>query len=169
MMGAFWAVFLFVAAAVLIILEFILPGGILGTFGALALVGSGVVGVMNYPELALFIILGEFLGGMGIFVVGMYFLSTVGARGPLVLQDALDSESGWENVHTDTSLLGRTGRVQTALRPSGIVEIDGRRLDVVSDGGVIDAGEMVRVIKVSGNYILVERVEAPAEEIQTAE
>jgi len=169
MMGAFWAVFLFMAAAVLIILEFLLPGGILGTFGALALVASGVVGVMYYPELALFIILGEFLGGMGIFVAGMYFLSAFGAKGPLVLNDALDSEQGWENLSTDVSLVGRSGQVLTALRPSGIVEIDGRRLDVVSDGGVIDAGESVRVIKVSGNYILVERAGASAAEIQTAE
>ena len=169
MMAAFWAVFLFVAAAVLIILEFILPGGILGAFGAMALVASGVVGVVSYPEFALLIILAEFLGGMGIFVAGMYFLSTVGARGPLVLSDALDAEQGWENVHTDASLVGRTGTVTTALRPSGIVEIEGRRLDVVSDGGVIDSGETVCVVKVSGNYILVERAAAPAAEIQAAE
>ncbi|MBI1319849.1 MAG: hypothetical protein GC168_13040 [Candidatus Hydrogenedens sp.] len=168
-MPLFWMAFLFAGAAAMIILEFVLPGGILGVFGVLFLIGSTVVGVTNFPDLALVIILGEFIGGIGIFLTGMYVLSTVGARGPLFLTDSMDSEAGWENMKTDAGLVGKAGVVVTALRPAGIVEIDGARLDVTSDGAIIDPGEPVRVVRVSGNYIVVERALAPEGEIQTAE
>ena len=44
------------------------------------------------------------------------------------------------------------------LRPAGIAEIDGRRIDVVSDGEMIEPSVTVRVIQVEGNRVVVERV-----------
>ena len=43
------------------------------------------------------------------------------------------------------------------LRPAGICEFDGRRVDVVSQGGFIDGGSEVEVIKVDGNRIVVKK------------
>ena len=40
----------------------------------------------------------------------------------------------------DHRALGRTGTALSPLRPAGIAEIDGARVDVVSDGGFIEAG-----------------------------
>jgi membrane-bound serine protease (ClpP class) len=58
---------------------------------------------------------------------------------------------------SDRHWLGRTGTVLSPLRPAGIAEIDGTRVDVVSDGGFIDAGTPIEVARVDGNRIVVRR------------
>ena len=50
---------------------------------------------------------------------------------------------------------GQTGVARTALRPSGVVEIDGRRHDVVAEGAMIEAGAEVTVVAVDGLSITV--------------
>jgi membrane-bound ClpP family serine protease len=51
--------------------------------------------------------------------------------------------------------VGRSGEARTALRPSGIAEFDGVRLNVVSDGEWIANGQKLRVERVEGNRIVV--------------
>jgi membrane-bound ClpP family serine protease len=52
-------------------------------------------------------------------------------------------------------LVGRIGIAQTNLLPSGMVLIDGRKLDAVSTGMPIDAGAPVIVIKTHAGKIQV--------------
>ena len=76
----------------------------------------------------------------------------------LVLETGMPSEGGWVSTpEEDRHWLGRTGRASSPLRPAGIAEFDERRVDVVSDGGFIDAGTAVEVIRVDGNRIVVRR------------
>jgi membrane-bound ClpP family serine protease len=42
----------------------------------------------------------------------------------------------------------------------GIAEIDGQRIDVVSDGDLISAGEKIEVTRVDGNRIVVRRLQS---------
>jgi membrane-bound serine protease (ClpP class) len=53
--------------------------------------------------------------------------------------------------------LGRMGRATTPLRPAGIAEIEGQRVDVVSNGELIEAGATVVVSRADGNRIVVQR------------
>lgn len=55
------------------------------------------------------------------------------------------------------SLLGRTVRAATVLRPSGAVEVEGERFDVVTNGEFVEAGELVKVVAVQGQRVIVER------------
>ena len=64
----------------------------------------------------------------------------------------------------DAGLLGRTGRTSSALRPAGIAEIDGRRVDVVSEGELVEAGQPIEVIRVDGNRIVVRQTNVPKAE-----
>jgi membrane-bound serine protease (ClpP class) len=50
------------------------------------------------------------------------------------------------------------GRVITPLRPVGIAEFDGVRVDVVTDGEFIDKDSAVEVRKVEGTRVIVRRV-----------
>ena len=52
-------------------------------------------------------------------------------------------------------LMGKEGVTITALRPAGAAEIDGRRIDVVTDGVFVDAGVAVRVLSVEGARVVV--------------
>ena len=54
---------------------------------------------------------------------------------------------------------GRERVVVAPLRPSGTVEIEGRRVSVVSDGQLLDKGRRVRVVLVEGSRVVVEAVD----------
>jgi membrane-bound serine protease (ClpP class) len=56
---------------------------------------------------------------------------------------------------TDRSWLGKSGTAHTPLRPAGIADFDGERVDVVSDGEFIDSGSPIAVVRVDGNRIVV--------------
>ena len=76
----------------------------------------------------------------------------------LLLETALPSDRGYASApEADREWLGRTGRALSPLRPAGIVEIDGERVDVVSDGTLIEPGSAVIVTRVDGNRIVVRR------------
>lgn len=61
---------------------------------------------------------------------------------------------------TDTTadLVGRQGTALSVLRPAGKAEIDGRFLDVVSDGPFLSEGAAIEVVRVTGNRIVVRGV-----------
>jgi membrane-bound serine protease (ClpP class) len=54
-------------------------------------------------------------------------------------------------------LIGKQGVSSTPLHPAGIAEFQGERVDVVSEGELIDAGVAVKVVKVDGNRVVVRR------------
>jgi membrane-bound ClpP family serine protease len=58
-------------------------------------------------------------------------------------------------------LRGRYGKTVSALRPSGITDFDGRRVDTISEGGLIEPGQWVRCIDVKAGKVIVRPVDAP--------
>lgn len=54
------------------------------------------------------------------------------------------------DLEVSGNLLGATGVANSDLRPGGIAEIDGERIDVVSEGGYIPAGTAVVIVKDEG-------------------
>jgi membrane-bound ClpP family serine protease len=55
-------------------------------------------------------------------------------------------------------LLHCTGVAITPLRPSGTGLISGKRVDVVTEGGLIDRGASIKVIAVEGARVVVREV-----------
>lgn len=67
-------------------------------------------------------------------------------------------------------LRGRYGRAASDLRPAGVAEIDGRRVDVMSEGMLIPGGASVRVIDVRAGRVVVRAMEPPnLENMETAD
>jgi membrane-bound ClpP family serine protease len=58
-------------------------------------------------------------------------------------------------------LRGRYGRTTSALRPAGVVDFDGRRVDVLSEGALIEPGQWVRCIDVKAGKVIVREVDRP--------
>jgi membrane-bound serine protease (ClpP class) len=58
-------------------------------------------------------------------------------------------------------LRGKYGKTLSSLRPSGITEFDGRRVDTLSEGVMIDPGVWVRCIDVKAGRVIVRQVERP--------
>jgi membrane-bound serine protease (ClpP class) len=77
----------------------------------------------------------------------------------LILQTDLGSGPAHGSApETDLRWLGKQGRAASQLRPAGIAEIEGERVDVVADGVLIEAGERIEVMRVDGNRIVVRRI-----------
>jgi membrane-bound serine protease (ClpP class) len=60
--------------------------------------------------------------------------------------DRVERPAGIE-ADTEASLVGATGVAVSDLRPGGIVEIDGRRVDAVTSGEYVPAGEEIEVVR----------------------
>lgn len=152
-----WVIILFIAGMVLILAEFLIPGLVCGVVGALFVLASGGLGCYTYPDHAWLIIVGEFAGVVVSIMLGIYILSSTRAGKHLVLQESQQAKSGWVASDSDMSLVGKEGKVFTALRPAGSIIIDKKRIDAVSDGSFIEEGATIRVIEVYGSRVVVER------------
>lgn len=58
-------------------------------------------------------------------------------------------------------LRNRYGKTVSSLRPAGITDFDGKRIDTLSEGDMIDPGQWVRCIDVRAGRVIVRRVEKP--------
>lgn len=155
-----WALFLFLAGMILVLAEFIVPGGICGAMGVVILVLSGALAIQTYPDYVLTIVIVELTGVAACVVLGLFLLARTGAGRALKLEARQNVEDGYVNMESDTSLIGASGVVFSALRPAGSILVNGRRIDAVSDGTFIDKDARVRVVDVRGNRVVVEAMDA---------
>jgi membrane-bound ClpP family serine protease len=63
-------------------------------------------------------------------------------------------------------LIGKIGEAQSLMTPNGAVRIDGRTIDALSAGTVIEPGQHVRVIEVRGNRVLVQATEEGLSQVE---
>jgi membrane-bound serine protease (ClpP class) len=54
--------------------------------------------------------------------------------------------------------VGRSGFATSYLRPAGVASVDGKRVDVLTEGDFVPAGSPVRVSRVEGARIFVHPV-----------
>jgi len=143
----------------LLFLELFLPGGVLGVIGTISVF------------YACFLAFG-LSSGWGITALGLSFVVAVVAIrlfirsrvGKSLMLVGDEGAKGWRaNEAGLDALLGQEGTTLTKLRPAGMVEIGGRRVDVVADSEFLDAGIRVRVCEVEGNRVMVEAAETEAE------
>lgn len=83
-----------------------------------------------------------------------FVLSTSLGRSP--------SETNRENEQRSV-YLGKRGTAMTPLRPTGIAEIDGRRIEVVTEGEFIAAGSRIRVVAMDRRRFFVRLAESVEE------
>jgi len=58
-------------------------------------------------------------------------------------------------------LRGRFGRTLSPLRPAGVTDFNGRRVDTITEGMMVDAGQWVRCIDVKAGKVVVRPVDRP--------
>jgi membrane-bound ClpP family serine protease len=58
-------------------------------------------------------------------------------------------------------LKGRLGKALSPLRPSGVAEFDGKRVDVITEGFMVEPGQWVRCVEVKGSRVVVRPVDPP--------
>jgi len=78
--------------------------------------------------------------------------------GPRLRPDLADSQGGTAFSEHPRSLVGQEGTALTVLRPAGKAKINGRLIDVVSDGPFIGQDSRIEVVEVSGNRVVVRQI-----------
>ena len=143
---------------ILLVFEMYVPG-----FGAPGI--SGIVllvlgFVLLKPPLAEGLILFAILAAILCVALSICLYSASKGRlskSKLVLNDVAVSAKAAENNDLNY-FIGREGVTHTALRPAGIGEFDGVKLNVVSDGEFIAKDRPIRVQSVEGNRIVVREI-----------
>ncbi len=145
---------------------FVIPGfGVAGILGILAIVGALILGLVGAGDTSqvLMIAAGRVVFSLLIALLASLVILRYLPRLPfgrrLILESGLGAGQEFGSApDSDRRWLGKKGRASSLLRPAGIAEIEGERVDVVSEGELIDAGQFVEVTRVDGNRIVVRQV-----------
>ncbi|MEP6664032.1 MAG: NfeD family protein [Verrucomicrobiota bacterium] len=145
---------LLAVGVILILLETILPGLIAGIVGFCCLIAGIYFAYARFgAQTGHWVLSGVTVG----LIIGAlcwlrYFPNSRLAR-PLVSQSV-----GGDIGADQPELLAQTGVALTTLRPSGTAVIDGKRVDVVTEGALIEKGVSIKVVGIEGLRVIVRAV-----------
>ena len=153
-LGPFSLIVLFIIGIGAVITEMFIPGMIVGICGIVCMITSIVFAYNTNHN-----ILGHVLISCSIFSIPILLIIWY-----KIFSKAFsikESEKGFSSSnHELKELISKEGVTITPLHPSGIVLIDGKRVDVVTYGNMIGKNVKVKVVEVEGNRIVVKTVKA---------
>jgi membrane-bound serine protease (ClpP class) len=152
------SIVLFVLGIGLLISEMFIPSfGILGILGIAALIFGITMGAYD---------VGSALRSLGIaalialviIIVFAYVFRKRGIWNRFILSEQLTTDKGYVPQLSREKWIGQEGVALSMLRPSGLADINGERLDVITSGDYVDKGKPIRVMSVDGTRILVKEI-----------
>lgn len=155
------ALLLFAGLLLFCVEVFVLPGfGIAGGLGLLAMLG-GVALLVTGTPLDAAMALAAFVASLTLIGIGVWSAASRVRAGHPLFGGMLSRDEGYIAALPRPELEGVDGVALTDLRPAGVAEIGGERLDVVSESGWIGAGTPVRVLRAEGYRHVVRAVPLP--------
>ncbi len=160
-------VVMFIGGIFLLLLEIGTPiptfgiAGIIGvvlTIGSLFLALGGALSAINSTR-ALWTLCGSLAGFVVLVSLMIKYLPKTTWWNKFILTHEEKQAEGYAATPSPERFLGKEGVAHTLLRPAGIAEIDGERVDVVSEGEYINPGTRIIVTKVEGVRVVVKRLE----------
>lgn len=150
-----YQIIILIAGLIFLIIEMFSPGfGVSGGIGLVLLI-IGILITASTPLEALVMII-LLLAILGLALTVILHSTTKGKLSKtLILNEKLNKESGYIGTEDLEYFVGKEGIAVTTLRPAGIAEFDGVKLDVVSEGEYILNGTRVKITKVAGRRIVV--------------
>jgi Membrane-bound serine protease (ClpP class) len=152
----------FVAGIGLLTVEVFLPGfGLPGISGVILCAVSIGVTWANFGGMAA---LGITIVVLAVIAIAVSIALRSASNGRLAksgifLKDTESLEEGYSASEDLMVFLGREGVTTTVMRPTGIAEFDGVRLNVMTDGDFMAANTKVKIVSVEGSRIVVKSVE----------
>ena len=144
-----------VAGYVLLVVEMCVPGfgapGILGTILAVL----GLIAMQPAPVEGLILVIVYVLLLLIALLICMRSLSRGRLSKSRLVLSAVSTRSEPGGDGDLSRFAGKTGTAHTPLRPAGIAELDGVRLNVVTEGDYIEQGAPLRVVRADGNRVVV--------------
>ena len=139
--------------AALMIVEVFLPGFGLPGVSGIVLIGAGTVIIwLKAGALTALATLLVVIAVLAVLISYMMRRATEGgAHARIFLREKEELRSG-EDMQV---LLGKKGRTTSVLRPAGIGDFDGVRLNVVTEGSFIERDRPIEIVNVDGARIVV--------------
>jgi membrane-bound serine protease (ClpP class) len=138
---------------ILVMAEVFIPGGIAGSMGALLAAVGVIMGFTLDPLFGLILLVASFVGGIIAFWLWLKVFPKTPVGKRIILQSDARTWHGFSNENS--ALLGKSGMAHTPLHPSGIAVIEGKRVDVVTRGEMLDKDAPIKVVEVQGNRVVV--------------
>lgn len=140
----------------LLIVEMILPGFGAPGISGLLLVFTGVG--LTWAQAGPLAALGLFVMVVALSAIALAIVLRSTSRGALSASSFVLREQSGANLASSADLgvlVGKTGETLTPLRPAGMADIDGVRMNVVSEGDFIPKGKRVSIERVEGSRVVV--------------
>jgi len=147
---------------------YVVPGlNVVGIGGGLSIVAGVVLAFVEGGPM------GGMIATLGAIAVGgalFYVMWQTGAVQQFILSDVLTRDVDDDRREKDarSKYLGQAGVAVTPLRPAGVVEIDGERVEVQTEGGFIASGSDVRVVAMDRRHFFVRLADAEEDSIEDA-
>ena len=157
-----WSILLLLLGTCLAIMEIFFPSaGILGFLSAVAVLAAVVMGFYENALVGSLILLGAVIGLPTAIVLGFKYWpkTAIGRRVLLMAPESKDVLPDDAEKEFFQNLIGQVGRAKSKMLLSGVIVIDGRTVDAVSESQPIEIGEAVRVVQVRGHKVVVRPIE----------
>ena len=148
----------------LIVAEVFLPGFGLPGISGIALVAVGIV--MAGLHFGALVAVGILLVLIAVLAVVISFVLRSAAKGSVGRELFLADREELGSAADMRAFVGRRGVTLSVLRPAGIGDFDGVRLNVVTEGGFIEKGAPVEIVSASGARIVVRQLPGEAGQAQ---
>lgn len=142
---------LLIIGLLLILLEFYLPGAVMGTAGGLLILASLFLAVLQFESFWA-ILLFFFLTAASVVGVIKYALWKI-PRTKNIYSSA--DQEGYQASSFDSAAIGKKGIVLSDLKPGGYILIDGKQHQAISESGYISQGDEVIVLRGEGESLIV--------------
>lgn len=147
---------LLVVGLLLLGFEVIVPGAVLGIAAIIALLSGVVVAWMEHGSAGgLFALAVALFGGFALLYIEFRVLPRTRIGRRMFLEKAIDGASQPPIAACEADVVGREAVAITALGPTGIVQVDGRRYEARCDSGFAEAGARLRVVRVETFQLVV--------------
>ena len=146
------------AGVILLIVEAFMPGfGVPGISGIILLL-AGVA--MTWYEYGAMVGLGTTVAVLALVGVAISVSLKSASSGRLSKSDLIlnDTETPPSENADMQLLVGKEGVVKNTLRPVGTAEFDCGKLHVTSDGEYVSEGQKVRIVRVEGTQIFLNKI-----------
>jgi membrane-bound ClpP family serine protease len=166
-----WAVILLMCGMMLGIAEVFFPSaGVFAFLSAASIIAAIVLGFQQSAILGFMILIASVVGLPMLIVLAFKYWphTSMGRRILLHLPNSEDVLPEDPTKELLKNLVGKVGKTKSKLLPSGVITIDGRTVNAVSEGVPIELGQPVRVLQVRGKRVVVRPLaekDAPPEDL----
>ena len=146
------------AGVILLIVEAFMPGFRVPGISGIILLLAGVA--MTWYEYGAMVGLGTTVAVLALVGVAISVSLKSASSGRLSKSDLIlnDTETPPSENADMQLLVGKEGVVKNTLRPVGTAEFDCGKLHVTSDGEYVSEGQKVRIVRVEGTQIFVNKI-----------